>query len=251
MPLTSLQRSSQALFESAQRAQLSPHWLSDYGLMEVTFAGGKKLLFANKSELNSQLAAYLSANKHATRTVLHQYDLPNIPYCTPKTLAELESFFVQYQPVVMKPTMGQRAVGVELIKESESLPRTSFSGQIFEQYIRGKELRYLVLQSQVIAVHEKVFAGEIYQPSASQRVSYPQSSWDDQLVRTAVQACQVLGLEFAAVDFMIKTDGVALILEVNSAPALWRFESPDQGPAIAVCDLLLRATLLHWEEHLK
>lgn len=248
MKPSSLQKSTTALFAAAQKLGLSPTLVTNYGLMTVIFKGIEQYLFVSKTIVNTQLAAYLTANKHATRTVLATHNLPNIPFLTPQSLSELAAFFEQHGQIVAKPTLGQRAEGVRMIRHQTELHQYStaeLKNHIFEKYLAGRELRYLVLDDQVIAVQEKVYPGEIYQPGSSTRTSFARSAWDPQLLRDAVKICQVLGLGFGAVDFKV-TDQQYLVLEVNSAPALWRFEEPDQGPSVPVCQLLLEATMKRW-----
>jgi len=247
---TSLQKSTQALFSAAQRLKLRPEWITPWGLMSVHIHGIIKYLFISKTLINTQMSAYLSANKQATRAILALHHLPNIPYSTPTTHAELKDFFSQNHPIVAKPTMGQRAEGVRLIKVPSELAEIDLSGMIFEKYIHGPELRYLVLQGQIIAVQEKVFGGEMYTPENSKRTSVPPEKWNQKLVEMSLKTAEVLGLGFCAVDYKQDEDGKWLVLEVNSAPALWRFEKPDEGPAVPVSELLLKATIAEVERSL-
>ncbi len=235
-------RSSQALFAAAEKLQLQPRWVTPYGLFVATRNNVALYFFASKTILNSQLASYLSTNKHATRVILEEHHLPNIPFCTPQSMEELETFFDQHHSIVCKPTLGQRAENVLLIKDKKELAKIQFEVNIFEKYIAGPEYRYLVLQGKVIAVHQKT--KELFSPGELQRISFPAKEWDPQLVQYALHACKVIGdLRFAAVDFKVNAQGEAFILEVNSAPAIWRFGAPDKGPAVPVAELLVQATL--------
>lgn len=256
MSLSDLQQSTQALFSAAERLELYPKWITPWGLMSVQIHGIEKYLFMSKSLVNTQMGAYLSANKFATRTILGLHNLPNIPYAAPSNLAELQAFFDQHHPIVAKPTMGQHAEGVRLIKSASELANTPLSGQIFEKYIPGRELRYLVLQNRIIAVQEKVFTGEMYRPDGSTRISFPAEQWDAELSRISLKAANILGLGFCAVDFKqgkLEHDGGEkwYVLEINSAPSLWRFEKPEEGPAVQVSELLLKETIAVVEANLR
>lgn len=243
MSPSSLENSTKALFAAAEKLNLSPKWLTKWGLLSVQIKGIERYLFMSKSTVNTQISSYLSLNKHATRTILERHGLPNIPYATPQSLGELQHFFDEHQPIVSKPTLGQRAQSVRLIKTASDLANIELKSNIFEKYIEGPEYRYLVLQGKVIAVQQKVFDGELYQPKNSRRISYPQAEWAPQLVDIALKATAALGLGFAAVDFKQNVQGENFVLEVNSAPALWRFESPDEGPAVPVSEMLLTAMI--------
>ncbi|MBW7943906.1 ATP-grasp domain-containing protein [Patescibacteria group bacterium] len=250
MSQTSLEKSSQVLFQAAQKLNLHPRWLTDWGLISITVNGVEKYICMSKTVVNTQISAYLSANKSATRVILERHGLPNIPYLTPPNLEEAEAFFEEHHPLVAKPTMGQRAEGVQLIKTREELRQLDLSSLILEKYIAGPEFRYLVLQNQVIAVQQKLFDGELYAPDDSRRLSYFPLRWDPQLVDYALLVTKVLGLGFAAVDFKIDEWERPFVLEVNSAPALWRFEQPDEGPAVPVAEMLLKAVVDKMEREL-
>jgi len=209
--------------------------------MSIQIKGIERYLFMSKTLLNTQISSYLSANKHATRVILDRHGLRNIPYCSPATLNELATFFETHQPIIAKPTMGQRAEGILVINEAAELSHVPLSGMIFEKYISGPEVRYLVLKDQVIAVQQKVFETEIYSPENSKRVSFPPEEWNLELSQVAKKVANILELGFCAVDFKQDQDKKWYLLEVNSAPALWRFEEPDEGPAVAVSELLLKA----------
>ena len=47
----------------------------------------------------------------------------------------------------------------------------------------------------------------------------------------AIRIASLLGLTFAAIDFLVTKDGTPFILEANSAPGLERFHEPNEGPA--------------------
>ncbi len=250
MSQTSLGKSSQFLLQAAQKLNLQPKRLTDWGLMSITVNGVEKYICVSKTIVNTQISAYLSGNKSATRVILDRHGLPNIPYLTPQNLEEAEAFFEEYPPIIAKPTMGQRAEGVRLIKTREELTQLDLSPLILEKYIAGPEFRYLVLQNQVIAVQQKLFEGEIYTPNNSRRLSYFPLRWDPQLVDYALLVTKALGLGFAAVDFKIDESERPFVLEVNSAPALWRFEQPDEGPAVPVAEMLLKAVVDKMEREL-
>lgn len=250
MSESSLQRSSAVLFAAAEKLQLEPKFATNYGLISVTYKGITKYIYVSKTLVNTQISAYLSTNKHATRTLLGLHNLPNIPYLTPQNSTELLHFFSEHKPIVMKPTMGQRAEGVRLLKtqaEIEELSPVELKGCIFEKYIVGKEVRYVILDNEVIAVQEKIYEGDVYSPTGSRRRALSGPEWKKELIEHALSATKILGLGFSAVDFKVNPQGEIFILEVNSAPALWRFEQPDEGEPTPVALLLLEATMKRWD----
>lgn len=235
-------KSTEILFTRAKELGLQPRRLNDYGLFEITLKNGsRQYVFHSKSNLNSQLASYLVTNKHITREILDEHKLPNIPYCLPESKQELRSFFDGHQPIVVKPTYGHGSHGVLFIYQVEQLENVDIFNSVAEKFIKGQEERYLVLNGQVIAVHQKLYDGPINSPETLQRVSVDAAAWNEKQVYMAVQVATVFGLRFAAVDFIVMSDGTFVILEVNSAPGIAWFHAPTSGPSVDVAGKLLLA----------
>ena len=234
--------STDILYARADELGLKPSKLNEYGLLEITtYSGAKQYIFHSKTALNSQLSSYLVSNKHTTRQILEQHNLPNIPYCLPKTQRELRDFFIKHQPVVVKPTYGHGSHGVRMIDDVAQLDNLDITTIVAEKFIEGQEERYLVLNGQVIAVHQKLYDGPINSAETLRRVSLKSDTWHSERTRMAVQIAQVFRLRFAAVDFIVMSDGTFVVLEVNSAPGIAWFHTPTSGPSVDVAGMLLLA----------
>jgi glutathione synthase/RimK-type ligase-like ATP-grasp enzyme len=230
------------LFSKAVELGLSPRMLTDYGLISITVDGREHYVFHSKSILNSQLSSYLASNKHATRVILDEHKLPNIPYCLPASRQDALQFFNEYKPVILKPTHGMRSQEVKLILTEHELTQNNISHSILEQYIEGAEERYLILNGKIVAVRRKRYDGAIGNRSLVERASLEQPEWDLDRSRIALSATSAIGLSYAAVDFIV-TDNTHYILEVNSAPSALFLRNPPEGPSIDLAKMLLEATV--------
>ncbi len=235
--------SARILFEEAQKMGLYPEWLTDYGLFSIKVEGNIHYIFYSNSILNNQLSYYLARNKHITRVLIEKNHLPNIPFLLPQSKEEVYQFLDHHKVIIAKPTMGSRSQDIHLIEHKKEIDSSNIFEYIFEKYIKGKEMRYLVLNNQVIGVLEKVYDTPINDPNVVERTSFSRDQWDTNLVEISLSIMNILGLKFGAVDFLIDRDNKNYILEVNSAPALRRFDKPTSGPSVNASRQLLEATI--------
>jgi glutathione synthase/RimK-type ligase-like ATP-grasp enzyme len=235
--------SAQLLFVAAEKLNLQPEWLTDYGLFSIQVAGKTDYVFYATSFLNRHIHSYLARNKHVTRTILGQQGFLNIPFVLPKSLAEAQVFLDKYQVIIAKPTLGQHAQNVQLITSATELKEINLTETILEKFIVGKEYRCLVLKGEVIAVHHKQYDSPINDPEKVQRISFEKADWDDQMITTAVQVAEALHLQLSCVDFMVDELGQQFILEVNSSPGIARFHAPAEGPVVDLAGMLMEAVV--------
>ncbi len=221
------------LFDAASRLNLKPQRQSDYGLVSIEVCDLRHTLFFSTSPLNNELASYLASNKHASRLLFAEANLPNIPFLLPHSLNELHEFFHTHGKIIAKPTRGRQSQDVHLVSDIKNLDSLPFKNMIFEQYIRGTEIRVLILSDRVLAVHKRDFPGRINDPKSVRRIALEQADWDEQVLTLAKAAMQKVGLVFGAVDFIV-ADGRPYILEINTAPGLYFFKFPHSGPTIDI-----------------
>lgn len=231
------------LFEEARKLKLQPKWLTDYGLFSIESNHKVYFIYYSYSLFNSHLSSRLSRDKHITRTILEENKLPNIPYTLAKTKEEVLAFLAIHKTIIAKPNLSSHSENVYLIKNLHEIPAIPYNEYLLEQFIKGEELRYLVLQGKVIAVHRKYYKTPINNPDTVKRISYPQDQWNQDMVKLTLEITNTMHLNFAAVDFIIDKQGKAFVLEVNSAPGLWHFHYPEEGPAINVARMFLEATI--------
>lgn len=234
---------AELLFQCAQQMGLEPTWLTPGGLFAISTPEEEKYIHFAHSPLNSHTSASLTRNKYMTRIVLERNGLPNIPFCRPRSQLQAEVFLYHYKKIIAKPLGGSGSRDIHIVTLDSQLQELSITKYILEQYIAGQEMRYLVLDGRVIGVHRSEYGVSVEKTRALQRISYPENTWDPKLVAWSVEIANVLGLKFAAVDYLVDDSDQAHILEVNSAPGLKWFHAPTSGPAIDVARLFLETML--------
>lgn len=235
---------AELLFRRAKQMGLQPSWVTHDGLFAVTLKGGaEQYVHVSHSPLNSHVSASLAKNKYLTRLILARHDLPNIPFARPLDRAQALSFLAEHRIIIVKPLRGFGAQDIHIVTKASELTDLDIQKYIFEKYVAGKELRYLVLNDQVIGVYESEYGTSVEATRTLQCFSYPEESWDPALREMSIQIAQIIGLRFAAVDYLVDAQGYAHILEVNSTPDLRWFHAPTSGPPIDVAGMFLEATL--------
>jgi glutathione synthase/RimK-type ligase-like ATP-grasp enzyme len=232
---------AELLFKRAQQMELDPSWVTRGGVFAVTAHGREYYLNFAYSPLNSHTSASLATNKYLTRLILGRHGMTNIPFVRPRHASEASDFLAQYGKVVAKPVKGSGAHDIHIVTDPSQLQQLSLDRYILEQYILGKEMRYLVLNGQVIAVHQSDYNQSVDHDRPLMRISYDQSEWDQSLMESSVRVAEILGLNFAAVDYLVDQAGQAHILEVNSAPGMKWFHAPTSGPTVDVAGMFLKA----------
>jgi glutathione synthase/RimK-type ligase-like ATP-grasp enzyme len=234
------------LISTAESMGLRPKRVNNLGLISVEIEGKKRFLFHKVSNPNNPMASMLSENKFVTRIIFEQNDLPNIPYCLPVDQNEAKTFLAEHGKIIAKPVRGKHSEDIHLITQPSEIEELNISGYILEKFIKGQETRFLVVSGVVEAVHLKVYESDINNPDTVKRISLETDAWDDSLVRVATRAAEAIGLCFTAVDFLVTEDNGAYLLEINSAPGLDRFQTPDEGPPIDVMKLYLEQVVTNY-----
>lgn len=243
MNLTPKLGTAELLYRRAAKMGLRPTWVSPGGLFAVTTDDGQQYVNSACSSLNSHVSVSLARNKYLTRLVLERHQLPNIPFARPRSLGDAEVFLATHKKIVVKPVSGSGSHDIHIVEDRARLADIHVSNYIFEKYIPGTELRYLVLNDEVIGVHRSDYGTSVDEHRDLQRISYPVTTWDPVPTALALRITEALGLRFAAVDFMLDNTGRTYILEVNTAPGFKWFHAPTSGPIVDVARLFLEAML--------
>lgn len=234
---------AELLFRSAQDMGLSPSWIIEDGLFAISVNGHEQYVNFARSPLNSHTAVSLAKNKYLTRRILERQGMQNIPYICPGTLADAELFLGYHGKIVAKPISGSGAHDIHIITLPFQFEGLNITKYILEKYIAGNELRYLVLNNVVIGVHRSDYGTSVAEDRPLQRISYAAATWDPALVKSSLRIAGVLGLKFAAVDYLVTPSGRAYILEVNTTPGLKWFHAPTSGPVVDVARQFLAAMI--------
>jgi glutathione synthase/RimK-type ligase-like ATP-grasp enzyme len=231
------------LFQGATEMGLHPTWMIADGLFVVETPTGERYINCERSSTNSHLSISLTINKYATRLVLQRHGLPNIPFCRPADMQEAEAFLATHKKIIIKPLRGAGSKGIIIVTDKSQLQDVPVRKYIFEKYISGTEMRYLILDGSVIAVHKSAYGVSVEADRELERISYEKADWDPELAAMAQKAARILNLHFGAVDYMIDEAGKAYVLEVNSAPGFKWFHKPTSGPSVNVAKMFLESTL--------
>ncbi|MEK7152794.1 MAG: ATP-grasp domain-containing protein [Patescibacteria group bacterium] len=234
---------AELLYRCAEQMGLQPSWVTPNGLFVIVTGAGEKYVNLGVSPLNTQVGASLSKNKYFARLIMERHNLPNIPFARPRTDAQAKAFLDEHTTIIVKPVSGAGAQDIHIVRDMSELESIDIRKYIFEKYITGKEMRYLVLADSVIAVHESEYGTSVEETRALQRISYSQDDWDPALIDLSTRIASILGLKFAAVDYLVDAQNRVYILEVNSAPGLKWFHAPTSGPPVDVAAMFLRALL--------
>ncbi len=235
--------SAELLFNIASRRGLRPSWLKQGSIFAIPTSGGECYINYSVSSINSQLSSSMVGNKNAARLVLARHGLPSMPHLVPADRAEARAFLARYKKIIVKPISGSNSHNVHIVESPEQLNSFTVQGYIFEEYAPGKEMRYLVLNNKVIGVHESQYGESVAEDRDLKRISYPRAEWDPGLVALSTKVARIFDLRFAAVDYIVGSDGRARILEVNSSPGMKWFHAPTSGPVVDVASLFLQAML--------
>lgn len=232
---------AELLFQSAERMGLRPCWITPGGLFAVSLNGQERYINFARSPLNSHTGTSLTKNKYLTRLVLERHQMPNIPFMRPDSHLAASTFLQVHGKIIAKPLTGSGAHDIHLITTTQQLRKLHLTRYILEKYIVGQELRYLVLNGTVIGVHRSDYGSSVREDRSLQRISYHYNTWDSDLVSSTIRIAHVLGLNFAAVDYLVSPGGRTYILEVNSSPGLKWFHAPTSGPVVDVARQFLEA----------
>lgn len=232
---------AELLFRRAQQMSLDPTWVTPDDTFAIQLDGREQYINLARSSLNSDASAALVKDKHVARHILERHGVQNIPFLRPQTHGESYRFLGKYGTIIAKPVNGAGTHDVHIVTSRAQLDELAITDYILEQYITGKEMRYLVLNDTVIAVHHSEYGDSVAYDRPLQRISYPPAAWDDDLIELSLRVADIFGLRFAAVDYLIDDSGKAYVLEVNTMPGLKWFHSPTSGPVVDVARLFLEA----------
>ncbi len=169
--------------------------------------------------------------------------MPNIPYTRARTQSDAEAFLSRHGTIIAKPVTGAGARDIHVVTNRAQLAALNVEQYILEKYIAGKELRYLLLNGEVVGVHRSEYGTSVAEDRPLERISYPRNLWNPTLVASSLRIADILDLKFAAVDYLVDDSGRVYILEVNTTPGLKWFHAPSSGPIVDIARLFLESAL--------
>ncbi len=222
---------------------LVPVWVTPLDTFAITVDGCERYVNLARSPLNSEASAALARNKYVARQILERHNLQNIPFTLPRTQSEAAAFLSQHGTIIAKPVTGAGAYNIHIVTAQAQLRALDINSFILEKYIAGKEIRYLVLNDEVIAVHRSDYGTSVAADRPLQRISYPRNMWSPALCDLSLRIADMFDLKFAAVDYLIDAQGCAYILEINTMPGFKWFHAPSNGPVVDVARLFLESII--------
>ena len=234
---------SKVLFEEAKEHGFQPQWETKFGLFSIKRGTKTIYIYSTKLAINSNLGSYLTKDKYTTSVILEKNSFPTVPYLFTNNVKELHDFFDVHQPIIAKPVMGERSQNTKLIEERDDLSKFPLDETIFEKFILGIELRYLVLKGQIVAAQSKSLNPTPQYPWRKHVTNLKASEYDTCCVEMALAIAKLVGQQFLAVDFIEAPNGKILVLELNSVPGLYSLYNPDDGNPIALGKLLFETII--------
>lgn len=231
--------SSILLFAEAEKRGYQPVWKTDYGFFTFLYQGKTIYIYQTKNYGNNQLLTWLTSDKYATRVILQDANLSNIPFFYSSNKQDLLHFFDEHHPLIAKPVIGELSKNVLLIKEKAQLNAISISETIFEKYIPGSEFRILLLDGKVAAIQKKELNSDKDHPWKKKRINLGKENWDKEKVQLAMKIHQLTPQMILAVDLIEDREGKNWILELNSMPGLWSLSNPHIGEPIHLAPKVL------------
>jgi glutathione synthase/RimK-type ligase-like ATP-grasp enzyme len=173
--------------------------------------------------LNYPTKVRLAANKLQSFQAFKDHDVSSVPWTTSQE--EVKEWLKKYHVVARTVLTGHSGDGIIIIEpETEEVPKAP----LYTRYImKTHEYRVHVVKESVVDVQRKIRDPE-RDPSdwkvrshANGFIFVRQNVVISDAIRDlAVQSIGALGLDFGAVDIVVDKDGVAYVLEVNTAPGL-------------------------------
>ena len=141
-------------------------------------------------------------------------------------LAIAESELIKGQLVISKPLFGSQGEGIQrLEKITDLLWLTSSRGVYYlQRFVQCKgvgfaDYRVFVINNCAVAAMRR--CGKSWLNNVAQGASCQRVALNPQLALLAVQATQVLAMDYAGVDIIEDVQGQYIVIEVNSIPA-WK-----------------------------
>ena len=177
----------------------------------------------NVTVINKPEHIHLCNDKATSRMSLQERGVP-----VPRTWGTVDDWFrSSYKaPVVVRPTTHSQ--GRNLLVTTSPLAAGEFferhgEGYISEYIPKVREVRTFVANGRVVWVAEKTpgnpddIAWNVARGGRFDNVKW--SEWPMRAVVAAVDAANVIGVDFAGVDVMLDADNNPYVLELNSAPS--------------------------------
>lgn len=201
--------------------------------------------------LNTSDSIVLAADKYSSLLKLSKAGLPipKMMFVTKRNSSKVISEYFSF-PVVLKTWPGQSGVGVMLVHDMYSMddfisimrkldPSSNVLVQEYIEESKGRDIRVVVLDGEVLGMVERRALDGGFKSNFARKGELRTIPEIEEVKQIALEAVDVLGLNYAGVDILYDTDGYK-ICEVNSAPGFSPLEAAGVQPAAVLYDRMLR-----------
>lgn len=173
------------------------------------------------TELNPNINT--ATNKRIMRELFQEQEVPSPQLCATELVAR--DWVMKGKTLIGRPDYHSRGRGYWFIRTTEDLTkalrgtRRKKAATHFMEFVEAEhEVRVHIFKGKSIRISEKSFftndRGERDYTTIKPTVNVKYAR------RAAKKAVEALGLDFGAVDVLVKSDGTPYVLEVNAAPGL-------------------------------
>ena len=198
---------------------------SDDWILEIIGPASIRRIIGYKFDLNSSAAASIASDKVATYQLLTAHTIPAIPHYLVRTKASAHTIphHLTGRDVVIKPLTGTSGHGVQLYNNKNDIERyiaqSGIEAWAVSPYVAVKqEVRLILLDEAPLLAYEKIPKGtpEGLTMFNLGKGARPQAYEPDQsIIEQGAAALRALGLQLAAIDYVVLENGERHILEVN------------------------------------
>lgn len=188
--------------------------LSQLGLAGVTLVNGPDAIALTREKMRCmQLLSSRGVSIPATAMAQNARDM--------REMASL----VGGVPVIVKLIQGGERQGVMVCESTSSLEAAIEAvlglgeSLMIQQYVRGRDVRALVVGSQVVAAVRRIPRPNRLTRTLTRGARFEKIRLDPSVEHQVVAAARVVGLEVAAVDLLLAEDGPR-VFELSSSPGL-------------------------------
>ena len=187
--------------------------------------------------INSYDAFALTEDKFQTSFLLRQHGIPTADYklCHRDDGHQLKKIIKKWDKMVYKPTDGWGGVGLTKIENEASLDMLMpFLNQIdlryfyVEKFIKydNTDFRVDIVDGQFVGCYGRKASSSDWRTNVTSGGSVFMREPEDEIVKTAINACTVCGVDIGGVDIIYDLEKEKyVVLEVNGIPA---FATPEQ-----------------------
>ncbi|MGZ8214294.1 MAG: ATP-grasp domain-containing protein [Methylosarcina sp.] len=179
---------------------------------------------------NDGRAIERSVDKGMTSFLLHRAGLPTPPTWVLRDADEVlsitEAELKNGHHLISKPLFGSQGEGIRRLEKTTDLIWLASSRGVYylQRFVHClgdgfSDHRVFVINGQVVAAMRR--RGKSWLNNVAQGASCEWIDADSEMARLAVEATEILGMDYAGVDIMLDKEGRYTIIEVNSVPA-WK-----------------------------